>query len=96
MWISSTGNGGVYHPVTICQRLGYPTYTAFGGNCGATCSYCVPGHSCTNPGPETFDSSNSCPGSDAHGPTLCLTVMWLCGTGAVATPTNPIPGSAGH
>jgi cysteine-rich repeat protein len=80
-WISSNTQGQ-YHPLAICQQLGYDTVGQTGGNCGNVCGYCQQGTSCMNLGNMQFDfgqwnGSANC-GADANGPILCQTVHWTC------------------
>ncbi len=81
-WVShSQPGGGQFHPIKICQSLGYNTVGQYGGTCGNICSYCGGGNSCSNPGSKFFSIGNwnggNC-GSDGEGPIACQTVMWTC------------------
>jgi cysteine-rich repeat protein len=81
-WISAN-NQGTYHPVTICQSLGYNTVGSWGGTCGDVCGYCQGGvTSCAATGNANFDFGawagvGNC-GNDGNGETICITVMWTC------------------
>jgi cysteine-rich repeat protein len=80
-WISAD-NQGQFHPVAICQDLGYDTVGAYGGTCGNVCGYCEGQTSCQNNGSQNFDHGNwngngNC-GQDGNGPIICQTVMWSC------------------
>lgn len=76
-----TGHGQ-YHPVLICQNLGYTTVGQWGGNCNNICGYCQGGTSCQNTGTQQFDfgqwaGAGNC-GADGLGPIICQTVHWTC------------------
>ena len=73
-WISAN-NTGTYHPLAICQSLGYTAVGQQGGTCGNVCGYCQGATSCNATGNKTFDNSgvNSCGAG-----TLCFTVHWTC------------------
>jgi hypothetical protein len=95
-WISqATSLGGHYHPLRICQDLGYTAVSQFGGDCGDVCNFCQHSGSCSNPGLQHFEGGNSCTGqSDACGPLLCFTVQWLCTSspsGAFLDVTDSLP-----
>jgi hypothetical protein len=80
-WVSAN-NQGSYHPVLICQQLGYDTVGQWGGTCGNVCGYCEGPTSCDAPGSQFFDSGawpgfGNC-GADGLGELMCLTVMWTC------------------
>ena len=80
-WISANTQGQ-FHPVLICQDLGYDTVGQWGGTCGNVCGYCQGGTSCNNTGNKNFDHGNwngsgNC-GQDNLGPIICQTVMWTC------------------
>jgi predicted DsbA family dithiol-disulfide isomerase len=86
-WITSGGNYGIYHATYICQQLGYAGMNRYGGNCGAECSFCLSGYSCTNPQSNTtFDNQGTACGSDQYGQKLCFTVHWEC-VGTLGAPT---------
>ncbi len=78
-WISAN-NSGQYHPVLICQNLGYNTVGQWGGTFGSVCGY-NQNSSCQNPGSMTFSNTwngtGNC-GSDNFGPIICNTVHWTC------------------
>ena len=76
-WLSmGAANGGNYHPLEICNSLGYTRWGSPSGTCNNVCSYCSAG-SCNVPGRMSFDGGGSC-GQDQWGPILCLWVMWQC------------------
>ncbi|MCA9698243.1 MAG: DUF4215 domain-containing protein, partial [Myxococcales bacterium] len=80
-WISAN-TGGNFHPIVICQSLGYNTVGQWGGTCGNVCGYCQGATSCMNTGSMQFDFGNwngsgNC-GADAMGPIICNTVHWTC------------------
>jgi cysteine-rich repeat protein len=79
-WVSAN-TMGQYHPLKICEDLGYDTVGAWGGNCGSVCGYCQQGTSCQNNGnkvlPSQWNGSGNC-GSDQLGPIICQTVSWTC------------------
>ena len=78
IFLSSTGGGGNYHALQICQLYGYTKLAKFGGNCSSVCGYCNNAFSCMAPqNPANFDGSGSC-SSDQFGPILCSTVIWTC------------------
>ncbi len=89
-WISSVGFG-TYHPVLICQQLGYAGMGRYGGTCDFVCGYCTSGTSCNNPQTNTtFDGAGNI-GTDQYGMIIGYTVHWECvGTGCpTITVTNP-------
>jgi hypothetical protein len=81
-WLSAN-TSGQYHPVAICQELGYNTVGQYGGTWGKVCGINVDNNpSCQNPGTKSFSIGNwngqgNC-GSDGNGPIICNTVMWTC------------------
>jgi len=80
-WVSANTQGN-YHPVLICQELGYNTVGEWGGTCGNVCGYCEGPTSCAATGSQYFDSGawpgfGNC-GVDGLGEVMCLTVMWTC------------------
>jgi hypothetical protein len=80
-WLSAN-TMGQYHPVLICQDLGYDTVGQAGGNCGNVCGFCEGATSCMAPGTMTFNFGNwngtgNC-GADMLGPIICQTVHWTC------------------
>jgi cysteine-rich repeat protein len=81
-WISaSTAGGGTYHPVLICQGLGYDNVGQYGGTCGNVCGFCGNPASCAAPGDASFSigawDGGNC-GADGLGALACVTVMWTC------------------
>lgn len=83
-WVSmgNEGIGGNYHPVVICQSLGYDTVGQWGGTCGNVCGYCEASTACDATGLETFDAGDwtgtgNCT-ADGLGEVLCTTVQWTC------------------
>ena len=82
-WVSiADASGGSYHPVLICQELGYNTVGQWGGTCGNVCGYCEGFTSCDSNGSPTFDFGawdgfgNCTP--DGLGEVICQTVQWTC------------------
>ncbi|MBK6919995.1 MAG: DUF4215 domain-containing protein [Deltaproteobacteria bacterium] len=80
-WISANSAGN-YHPVQICQSLGYDNVGQWGGTCGNVCGYCEGPTSCGATGQQYFDNGawggvGNC-GADGIGQILCITVMWTC------------------
>jgi cysteine-rich repeat protein len=80
-WLSADTHGQ-YHPVLICQNLGYATVGQWGGTCGNACGFCQAQTSCQNPGSMSFNLGNwegtgNC-GSDVLGPIICQAVHWTC------------------
>jgi hypothetical protein len=79
-WISAN-NTGTYHPVAICQSLGYNTVGEWGGTCGNVCGYCQGATDCSNHGTYIFDIGawdGMGFGSDGMGAIIYYTVMWTC------------------
>ncbi len=80
-WISQADMaGGSFHPLEICQSLGYTVFGMWDGDCGNVCGYCQGATSCKMPGMKMFGRSPNAPncGSDQFGPVICNTVQWLC------------------
>ncbi len=80
-WISSNVQG-LYHPVKICQSLGYTTVGQWGGTAASVCGVNQANTSCMNLGNKTFTEGawngvGNC-GQDALGPIVCKWVMWTC------------------
>ncbi|MBK9755594.1 MAG: DUF4215 domain-containing protein [Nannocystis sp.] len=80
-WISANFEGQ-YHPVKICQNLGYATVGLWGGTAGSVCGLNQGNTSCTNPGQMVFtqgawQGAGNC-GQDGLGPIVCKWVMWTC------------------
>ncbi len=80
-WLSSNVQG-LYHPVKICQGLGYTTVGQWGGTAGSVCGVNQANTSCMNLGNKVFTEGawtgvGNC-GSDALGPIVCKWVIWTC------------------
>lgn len=92
-WLShAQGQGGQFHTLEICNRLGYAAKIAQGGTCGNECGYCQAQTSCSSPGNETYDNGGSLT-PDQYGPVNGSTVHWECGT-FTGTPRISITGPA--
>jgi cysteine-rich repeat protein len=80
-WISANAEGQ-FHPVAICESLGYNTVGQYGGTCGNVCGYCQGATSCMAPGNKQFDfgawNGNGNCGADGLGPIICQTIHWTC------------------
>ena len=79
-WLSSNPEGS-YHPVKICQNLGYKTVGQWGGTAGSVCGV-KEMSSCQSPGKQVFSEGawsgmGNC-GEDALGPMACKWVQWTC------------------
>jgi hypothetical protein len=72
-WISSNAAGGTYHPLAICQALGYQRLGQIGTTGGAECGAFETGTSCNNIGQRTFNGMGSL-GGGAYG----NNVHWEC------------------
>jgi len=98
-WVShNVSGGGSYHPLLICESLGYSGVVDWGGTNNNICSYTTTGTSCSNHGEETFDNVNSFGdlGADGCGQIIGNTVMWLCGTTGTCSSPTVIPASGGE
>lgn len=80
-WVSmSSGSGGMFHALLICNQLGYSKVGKWDGTTSSICGLGGQASSCTAPGSRAFTrdwTAFNC-GTDALGQMICNTVAWDC------------------